>query len=763
MGVRAAKGAWLALWMWIAVAAVQAEEATSVHDLGQVSTHALDLGRNLIADRDPSAPAPDVPDVTDLLDEVTVTATLSPLRLRETTSSLSILKSSDFELKGARQLGEALRGVPGVVSNQFGPGQSALGSYFIRGLPTTSTALLLDGRSINNINQENVDLAELPVFDIERVEILKGGATLLYGSTAVGGVINVISRRPPKTWEAATSVNFGSYGYSDYNVRFGGPLTENFRVSAFAKTFNSNNDYFYQVERPGATLTGINPFGEVNSSSFGLDWDWDIDARTSLSSRSYYRKGIRGLGLFSLVDTREAVPVLEDDGTTQTLPADQLGLNDAITRRLRIDYFGTALTLNHKLGAGEDSNLEVRFGYDRGFTTETEVLDGLAREEGTADVSVLNFRALHNWQISPGYNLTYGFDFIREYGDSFRLQLAPPPEGEPEGGRPRPTYQAGVNRPSFFALNTLKLTDNLTTTLGFRQTFSSSYNATVARSDSSSFDPSVGLIWQATPEFTLRSSFSRVYKTPNFNDLFGSGEVLGNPQLLPESGSTYDIGFDWQPTPTVSVRGAYFVNDIQNLTSYNLVGPDGASPEDDALIARGFEPNDIVRVNFPRVHFSGFELSFDWRFSPGWDFFATETYTDARVNQGFKAEIDQSQYPLVPFHSGQIGVAYSTPDNLRVALIANLQGLRSVDPYHIGPGFAQLPDPNGNPIPQIAYLPPGSLLPGYFTLDLTFHLPLNPRLALNGLVSNLTNLAYERFYGNGAPPINFVLGLEANF
>jgi len=752
----ARRGICLAVLIWMMTPLVQAEEPATLSQLNPASTHATDLGGKLALGADA-----DTDEAIDLLDEVSITANLYPRSLRETTSSVTVLKPNDF--RGARQVGEALRGVPGVVSNQFGPGQSVLGSYFIRGLPTTSTALLVDGRSINNINQEHVDLSEIPVFDIERIEVLKGGATQLYGSTAVGGVINIISRRPPKTWESGAAVSFGSYGYSDYNLRFGGPLTEQFRFSAFAKTFNSNNDYFYRVERPGLTLTGINPFGEVNSSSFGLDWDWDLDQRTSLTSRTYYRKGIRGLGLFSLVDNRQAVATLAEDGTTEQIPADMLGLNDAITRRSRIDYFGTALTLDRKLGAAEDSKLQVRFGYDRGFTTETEYMDGLAREEGTADISVLNFRALHNWQISSGYNLTYGLDYIREYGRSFRLQLAPPPDGEEEGMRPRPTYEAGVNRPSLFALNTLKVSDRLTATVGFRQTFNNSYNANVTRTDAGSFDPSVGLIWQTTPEFTLRTSFSRVYKTPNFNDLFGSGEVLGNPQLVPESGSTFDVGFDWQPSPTVGVRGAFFINDIQNLISYNLVAPDGTSPQDDALIARGYEPNDIVRVNFPQTRFTGFELGFNWLFTPGWQFFATETYTDARVLNGFKDEISQSQYPLVPFHSGQVGVEYSSPEDLRVALVGNFQGLRSVDPYHIGPGFAQGVDPNNNPIPQIAYLAPRSLLPGYFTLDLSFHVPLNPVVAINGLLSNVSNLSYERFYGNGAPPINFVLGLEARF
>ncbi|AGY56660.1 TonB-dependent receptor plug domain-containing protein [Gloeobacter kilaueensis] len=696
-----------------------------------------------------------------VLDTVTVTGTLRQQKVREIPGSVYVIDQKEIEQKGARTVGDALRGVPGVVSNMFGQGADVHSTYFIRGLPTTSTALLIDGRSINNLNQEHVDLNELPVAQIDRIEVLTGGATTLYGSTAVGGAINVITKRPPKVFEGSAEVTFGSYGYSDYRVRVGGPISDNLRFDVYATTFKTASDYYYQVDRPGFTISGIRKSGAVDSSTYGFDLDWDIDPDSTLSFNSYYRQGGRGITLFALEDTRQAIPFFNPNHPelgVRTASANTLGLNEELVPRIFIDYYGAAATFNHKLGADKKSNLQVRVAYDRGRTTE------FAFGEGDAtDISVFSARLLHDWQISPGYNLSYGFDFIQEGGNSVTA-------GE---GQVSLNYEATIGRPSFFALNTFKPADNVTLTAGLRASFgNSAFSRNFNRDFQGSIDPSIGVRWQVTPEFGLRGTFTKVYKTPNFNDLFGVGEIKGNPGLEPEKGSTWDVGFDWQPSRTSLIRMSYFINDIQNLLGYELI-ESGNAADAQLQALYGYAVNDRVRVNFPEVRTSGFELSASWQFVPRWTVFATETYTDARIGQGFKDVYNNTQYPLVPFHSGQAGVSYDNPSGWRAALFVNFQGYRSVDPLHIGPGFAVDPDVEGeefvvNPstgrfIQNIGALPPGTLLPGYATLNLSFQVPLTRNLTLTGYIDNLTSARYERNYGNGAPPINFTAGLRSSF
>lgn len=697
------------------------------------------------------------------LDQVTVTGNLRPTKVRDIPGSVYVIDQKEIQQKGARTVGDALLGVPGVVSNLAGPGADVHSTYFIRGLPTTSTALLIDGRSVNNLNQEHVDLNELPVFGVDRIEVYTGGATTLYGSTAVGGVINIITRRPPKTFETNAELTFGSYGYSDYRFSVGGPLADNLRFDLYTNVFKSANSYFYQVDRPGITLSGIRQNGAVDSNTYGFNLDWVPDSDSTLSFDSYYRQGGRGINLFSLEDPRQAIPFVNPNITdpadplygTRFASANALGLNDELVPRIFIDYYGTALTYNRKLGADKKSNLQVRLSYDRGRTTE------FAFGEGDAtDISVFGLRLLHDWQLSPGDNLTYGFDFLQEGGNSVTAG----------GEGTQLNYEATIGRPSFFALNTFKPVENVVLTTGLRASFgNSAFSRAFNRDFQGSVDPSFGARWNVTPDFGLRGTFSRIYKTPNFNDLFGVGEIKGNPGLSPERGSTWDLGFDWQPSRTSLIRFSYFVNDIENLLGYELIQSD--DPNDQRLQALyGYEKNDRVRVNFPQVRTSGFELSANWQFAPRWTVFATETYTDARINQGFKDSYDQTQYPLVPFHSGRAGLAYDNPAGWRASLFVNFQGLRSVDPLHIGPGFASDPetgesvvDPtSGNQISNAGALSQGTLLPGYATLDLSLRVPLSSGVALTGYIDNLANTRYERNYGNGGPPINFRLGIQAS-
>ncbi len=702
---------------------------------------------------------PTQPDETgiDLLEEITVTATRRPVKLRDTSSSIYTISRAEIERKGATNVGEAIRGVPGVQSNIFGSGADVHGNFFIRGQPNLGLGVLIDGRLITNLNQEHFDLADIPVYNVERIEVLTGSGATLYGSNATGGVINIITRQPSAIPEGEVRAEFGSYGFSNYIASYSGKSGA-LGYGASYRQFNASNDYYYQVERPTGLFTGIRPNGDTQLKNYTFNLSYDFNERNRLHVDTYVRNSLKGVGPFTIIDPSR--PLLNDEGEPQF----------ELTR-LDTQSYGVALTYDSELGQGKDSQLQVLAAIDHNRLVEKAAFDAADLGEFT-DVAVLNFQVRHNWQFNPTNNITYGVEYVREFGSSGAVDNSVF------------SFDVGAGRPALFALYTWQPSRDFLVTAGARETIPEPFTVRgLTRNFSSSFDPTLGTRWQITPTLALRANFQTIYRVPNFNDLFGRTTHIGNPFLDPTTGSSFDIGFDWQTGHDSLARLTYFHSDLYNLVDYLLVRDDCAGNgnaegcnDDPATNAERF------RVGYPHVSTSGLEGAFTWRVNPTWNLFSTLTLTDARIldapdptlvdnqlinlgtlngsDEGLyrvdAAERDaliQTQYPLVPYATARLGVTYEEPTGLQVSVFANLSGQRSVDVNHVGPFDTTHP----------ARLPPGSLIPGYTTFDLSARFPLNSGLLLTAYVDNLLGTYYERSYGNAAPGFNFRVGLTYRF
>lgn len=161
----------------------------------------------LIALPGPAAAEPAV------LDEIVVTANRSPTALAETGSAVTVLDREAIERASAASLVSLLRTVPGLsVSESGGPGGTV--DVRLRGAETGHTLVLIDGVRVNDSagSRDEFDFSVLTPTDIERIEVLRGPQSALYGSDAIGGVINIVTRRPDTGVSAHASVEAGSYG-----------------------------------------------------------------------------------------------------------------------------------------------------------------------------------------------------------------------------------------------------------------------------------------------------------------------------------------------------------------------------------------------------------------------------------------------------------------------------------------------------------------------------------------------------------------------
>ena len=253
---------------------------------------------------------------------VVVTATRQAARANELLSDVSVIGREEIEKASPVQtLGELLAKQGGVEFSTQGPPGST-GSVFIRGTNSAHTILLIDGVRVGSATTGGPNIAAIPLSQIERVEILRGSASSLYGADAIGGVIQVFTRRgegPPKVdAEISTGThqthegNVGISGKADavrYSLRVGGSRSHGFNIiSNPANTnYNKDQDGYRNINASSNISVDIAPGHEVglqalysrfrnqyDSAYYDAFWnpsaDYDFRATTITQSYSVYSK-----------------------------------------------------------------------------------------------------------------------------------------------------------------------------------------------------------------------------------------------------------------------------------------------------------------------------------------------------------------------------------------------------------------------------------------------------------------------------------------
>src|SRR5690242_7224375 len=152
------------------------------------------------------------PDVTASRLPVVVAATRTVTNQQEIASSVTLITADEIAAKQERTLADVLRDVPGLNLVQSG-GPGAQATVFMRGTNSNHTKVLIDGIDVGDPSStgSNFDFSQLPAQDIERVEVLRGPQSGLYGSDAIGGVINIITKRGSGEPRLSASAEGGSF------------------------------------------------------------------------------------------------------------------------------------------------------------------------------------------------------------------------------------------------------------------------------------------------------------------------------------------------------------------------------------------------------------------------------------------------------------------------------------------------------------------------------------------------------------------------
>ncbi|GAB2180803.1 TonB-dependent vitamin B12 receptor [Denitratisoma sp. agr-D3] len=161
----------------------------------------------------------------DVLPDTVVIATRVPTRANELLSDVTVVGREDIQRAGHQSLPELLSSLPGIqFSRNGGPGSS--GSLFIRGSNSSHALVLVDGQRLSSATTGTTAIEHIPVEQIERIEILRGPASSLYGSDAIGGVIQIYTRDPAEKPAPSAALGFGRYGTRTGSLGYGGKIDQ---------------------------------------------------------------------------------------------------------------------------------------------------------------------------------------------------------------------------------------------------------------------------------------------------------------------------------------------------------------------------------------------------------------------------------------------------------------------------------------------------------------------------------------------------------
>ena len=465
-----------------------------------------------------------------------VTLTRTAYQTHELPTSAEVVKPETFKKYDSQNAGEAIANetdVQELPSNAMG-GLSGPAMAGIRGAPSADTLVLIDGRPMEGFALGAADLSEIPTEEIDHIEIVRGGASALYGPGAMGGVINVITKRAQYHGLPISDVGYesGSYGRQGYTLDFGsrsGPLDyffygDNKWISGFR---SNSDDRQYNV---GGNL-GIS-MGKAGKLLFDLS--------------SYHNNGgvpgpncgpndtycLTGIPFPSVAFNNENEKPASSPSAREYIDTDYV----------RSSYL---LSLPH------DSLLTLRaFGMQREVqyndTTDPNPISvgDTDRQEQSKGTEA---------QLTLPYGLLFGGNFLHDREDNSDLLT------------PTNSFIQSRDDWGVFGQDTFKY---------HRVTLIPSGRFDHDSQAGDSKNPRVQLVADATDWLRFSGSAGRSFRAPTINELsYMSPGYIGNPNLLPETAWTYDSGFELHQD-SISFQATYFRANVSNQIQAVQSDPD---------------------------------------------------------------------------------------------------------------------------------------------------------------------------------------------
>ena len=597
------------------------------------------------------------------LDTMVVTATRTKMSVKEAPSAVQVVDSKKLEQTQAKTLHDALKGALGVnVFNDF-QGRS---NVSIRGSESRHVLILVDGKRLggeaayNSANAWDVDRIRME--DVEKVEIIRGPAGALYGSDAMGGVINVVTKTPNKT---IASIN---YEYGWYENGKGAGYKSNLYLQGAEKNYSYkinaglNNSRPYDVlnpsdKAPTGSYADYNFYGEEQPLSVNVGYTFDNGNKLGLDfSRLKEKTQQAGAPTRTFMNKlgTSITPTTPYQDQIKTIYNDNKRTDYAITYQGSDDkqdwMFRAYKSVFDKHYKNQDLKRMTMRGRPGAWNMDAPKIDTIKRT-----LSVIEGKDTFN--LSDKNKLTAGFEYRKDESEGTRLKK---PNTSLSGSSARDAFdKAAINYMAAYVQDEFRPNDKWLIIPSVRFDHSDQF--------SNKLTSNLAATYNAADDVRIKAVVGQGYKTPTVNDLYIFWEMyaknpgsdgqfyVGNPDLKPEKSLSYELSVekDWGDRSTVHF--GLFRNEVKDLIGTYWTGK---MTEDYPDIYPGITGDRIMAYeNIPEALLQGVELYGSHRIGKDIYLNAGYTFLDAKDKTAGTRLKDRAK------HQVTFGVSYQ-PENI---------------------------------------------------------------------------------------------------
>lgn len=522
-------------------------------------------------------------------------------KVSEAPAAVYVISQEDIRRSGATSIPEVLRLVPGLSVARVDGSTWSVASRGFNGRFLNKLQVLIDGRSVYSppFSAVHWDMQDTLLNDIERIEVVRGPGGTLWGSNAVNGVINVITKKAKDTQGTLVKAGFGTEEQGFSSVRYGGKAGERAYYRAFVKYFNRGPQKSYPYE--DIDLVGnASDFGEAHDDWNAFRGGFRIDAATS-AQNDFTLQGEAYSGTA---------------GTNMLLPTLELGTKVFYEQASDTPFAGGFLLGRWQHQFAADGDLALQIYYDHGYR------DQQTQAKTIWDVLDVDFQ--HRFQLGSRQELLWGL--------GYRLTSDELEDGELVEFSDHSTNDQLF---SLFVQDEISLIpDKLRLLVGSK----------FEHNDYTGFEyqPNLRLIWTPSSRHTLWGAVSRAVRTPSqmeatgdifyavlpenyfFDtmDLPARVVVRGSEDFDSEKVLSYELGYRFMPYSGFSIDTALFYSRYRDHRSGERadVVPEAFVPH--PTIPGVFIPTRLLLANEEgnklEAESYGLEVAIDWQVRPWW-------------------------------------------------------------------------------------------------------------------------------------------------